>query len=206
MKSLKIVFFSFVLITLGLPVFAQQQQLKLNLNYSVGIPTGSFKSDMVSNTSFRGWNANLLYGITDKVSLGLEAGFNDYHQKYARQLYDTKSGTVSGVLSNSVQTVPVMLKGRFNLAPAAAIQPYLGAGVGGNFVTYNQYLGEFSSGSKSGLYFAASPEIGFSVPFSKGGTSGITVGGKYNFMPFNYSGNKSLDNWGLFAGINLPLK
>lgn len=205
MKSLKIILVSFALSMIGLPVFSQQHELSLNLNYSIGMPTGSFKSNLINNTSFRGWNANLLYGISNRFSVGLEAGFNDYHQRYPRQLYDTKSGTVSAVLNNSIQTIPVLLKSRFNLAPDATIQPYVGAGVGGNIVTYNQYFGEFAN-SKSGVYFTASPEIGLSIPFSKEGSTGITLGGRYNFMPFNFDNNKNLDNWGLFAGINIPLK
>ncbi len=205
MKSLTIIAAVFLLSIFSLPAFSQQQELNLNLNYSIGIPTGSFKSNLINNTSFRGWNANLLYSITEKISVGLEAGFSDYYQKYPRQLYDTKSGTVSAVLSNSIQTVPVMIKGRFNLAPAAAIQPYVGAGIGANIISYNQYLGEFAS-SKSGVYFAASPEIGVSIPFHKQKSTGITLGGRYNYMPFNYDNNKNLDNWGVFAGINIPLK
>ena len=45
---------------------AQERQLRLDLNYSIGIPGGSFKTDAVDKTSFRGWTANLLYNVTDK--------------------------------------------------------------------------------------------------------------------------------------------
>ncbi|HRO46070.1 outer membrane beta-barrel protein [Agriterribacter sp.] len=205
MKPLKIFFLAMLCAGFGLPALAQQQKLTMHINYAVNTPTGSFKSDLVSKTSFRGWNANVLYGVTDRLSLGLEAGFNDYYQKYPRQVYDTKDGAISAVLSNSIQTVPVMLKGRFNLAPSGMVQPYVGAGVGGNFVSYSQYLGEFA-GSKSGVYFAASPEAGIAIPFRKHGASAFTLGGRYNFMPFSYSDNKNLNNWGLYAGIKFPLK
>ena len=205
MKPFKIFLITILCTGIMLSAFAQQQKLTLNINYAVHMPTGSLKSNLVNKTSFRGWNANLLYGITDKLSAGLEAGFNDYYQKYPRQVYDTKGGSVSAVLSNSIQTIPVMLKGRFNLAPSGIIQPYIGAGVGGNFVTYNQYLGEFASG-KSGIYFAASPEAGISIPFGKHSASAFTAGGRYNFMPFTYANNKNLDNWGIYAGIKFPIK
>lgn len=205
MKTFKIFILTILCAGFGLPAMAQQQKLTMNINYAVHTPTGSFKSDIVNKTSFRGWNANLLYGVTDQLSLGLEAGFNDYYQKYPRQVYNTKGGAVSAVLSNSIQTVPVMLKGRFNLAPSAMVQPYIGAGVGGNFVSYNQYLGEFGS-SKSGVYFAASPEAGIAIPFRKHGVSAFTLGGRYNIMPFSYADNKNLNNWGLYAGIKFALK
>ncbi len=205
MKSFKIFFISMLSAGLGLPVFAQQQKLTVNINYAVNTPVGNFKSDLVNKTSFRGWNVNILYGVTDKLSLGLEGGFADYYQKYPRQVYDVKAGSISAVLTNSIQTVPVMIKGRFNLVPSGIVQPYIGVGAGGNFVSYNQYLGEFASG-KSGIYFAASPEAGIMVPFSKHGASAFTAGAKYNFMPYTYGNAKDLNNWGVYAGIKFPLK
>ena len=205
MKPFKISIIIVILAGLGIPAYAQQQKLTMNINYGINTPTGNFKSDLVNKTSFSGWNANILYGVTDKLSLGIEAGFADYYQKFPRQLYNTKGGTISAVLTNSIQTVPLMIKGRFNLAPSSVVQPYVGVGAGGNFVSYNQYLGEFAS-SKSGIYFAASPEAGFMIPFSKHGASAFTAGAKYNFMPFTYGDAKNLNNWGVYAGIKFPLK
>lgn len=205
MKPFKIIFFTVLCSGLAFPLFAQQHKFTMNINYAVNTPTGSFKSDLVSKTSFRGWNANILYQLSHQFSVGLEAGYSDYYQKYPRDVYPTKGGMVSAVLTNSIQTVPVMIKGRFNLVPGGRVQPYIGAGVGGNFVNYNQYLGEFSGG-KSGLYFAASPEAGLAIPFTKYGSSAITLGGQYNIMPFHYGENKNLNNWGLYAGIRFTLK
>ena len=85
------------------------------------------------------------------------------------------------------------------------VQPYIGLGAGGNFVSYNQYLGEFASG-KSGIYFAASPEAGIMVPFSRHGASAFTAGARYNFMPYKNGDAKDLNNWGVYAGIKFPLK
>ncbi|HRP54941.1 outer membrane beta-barrel protein [Agriterribacter sp.] len=205
MKSFKIFLIAVLCTGLGSPLFAQQQKLTMNINYAVNTPVGNFKSDIVDKTSFRGWNVNILYGVTDRLSLGLEAGFADYHQKYPRQIYDIKNGNISAVLTNSIQTIPVMVKGRYNLVPSGIVQPYIGVGAGGNFVSYNQYLGEFASG-KSGIYFAASPEAGIMIPFSRHGASAFTAGAKYNFMPFAYGDAKDLNNWGVYAGIKFPLK
>lgn len=185
--------------------FAQQGSLSLNLNYSINMPVGAFKSDLVNNTSFRGWNANLLYGINDHFSVGIQSGFNNYNQKFPRQVYDTKDGAISAVVTNSIQTIPLQAKVRYNLTTSGFVQPYVGAGVGGNLVTFNQYLGEFGS-NKNGIYFAASPEAGITVPFAKGSGAGFTLGATYNYMPFNYGDIKNLDNWGVFAGVKFPLK
>lgn len=184
---------------------AQEGKATFNLNYSVNSPLGDFKNNVTGKTSFRGWNANILYGINNKISVGAQAGFNQFRERFPRQVYNTKDGDISAVLTNSVHVIPVQAKIRYNLAPGALIQPYVGAGVGGNIVTFNQYLGEFGSG-KSGFNFSASPEAGMLIPFTKSGTSGVTIGAAYNYMPFTYGNIKSLNNWGLYAGITFPLE
>lgn len=204
MKPYKI-FFIIASIFITSATFAQQGRMTLNLNYSVNMPTGTFKSDLVNNTSFRGWNASLMYGINDRFSIGLQSGFNDYSQKFPRQVYDTKDGAISAVITNSIQTIPLQAKLRYNLTTSGFVQPYIGAGVGGNLVTFNQYLGEFAS-TKNGFYFAASPEAGITVPFGRNSGAGFTLGANYNYMPFNYGDIKNLNNWGVFAGIKFPLK
>lgn len=205
MKPYRIIILTILCAGWGLPAISQEHRLSMNINYSVNSTVGSFKSDLVNKTSFRGWNVNMLYGVTHQLSVGIEAGFNDYYQKYPRQVYQTKEGNISAVLSNSIQTIPVLAKVRYSPISSGMIQPYLGAGVGGSMVTYNQYLGEFGS-SKTGIYFAASPEAGIAIPFRKNGGSAFTLGGKYNFMPFNYGDNRNLNNWGLYAGIQFSLK
>ena len=53
---------------------SQERTLQLDVNYAVGIPSGSFKSDVVDKTSSRGWTANLMYNATDRLSVGLGFG------------------------------------------------------------------------------------------------------------------------------------
>lgn len=204
MKQYKIFLFAAVFVLFAASGFAQAGKTTFNLNYSVNAPLGNFKDNVISKTSFRGWNASLLYGISDRISIGLQSGSNYFQQGYPRQVYNTKDGDISAVLTNSVQVVPIQAKIRYNLAPGAFLQPYIGVGAGGNIITFNQYLGEFGSG-KSGFNFSASPEAGVLIPFSRSGASGITIGADYNYMPFKYGDIKSLDNWGVYAGVKFPL-
>src|SRR5687767_2388916 len=109
---------------------AQAQTLSLNLNYSINSPVGEFK-DFISKTSYRSWTANLMYGINDKISVGLGTGFNDYYEKFPRAVYKLQSGEdISAVVSNSLQTVPILARGQYNFTPNAAVQPYVALGVG----------------------------------------------------------------------------
>src|SRR6266540_1078215 len=90
-------------------VQAQERELQFDINYNISIPGGSFKTDAVDKTSFRGWTANLLYNVTDKISIGLGTGFQDFYQKFPRAVYKLQEGgEVSAVITNSIQTIPIL--------------------------------------------------------------------------------------------------
>jgi opacity protein-like surface antigen len=187
-------------------VRAQERELQLDLNYSIGIPSGSFKTDAVDKASFRGWTANLLYNITDKISIGLGTGFQDFYQKYPRAVYKlSEGGEVSAVLTNSIQTIPILAEFQYRFLPHQVVQPYVGVGVGGNMIVFDQYLGEFDN-SKSSFKFAARPEAGVFIPFRKDGPAGIHVFGAYNYMPYKEDGVDNLNNWGAGLGVKFPLR
>lgn len=185
---------------------AQERVLQFDFNYAAGIPAGSFKTDAVDKASFRGWTANLLYNITDKISVGLGTGFQDFYQKYPRAVYKlAEGGEVSAVLTNSIQTIPILAEFQYRFLPGNVVQPYVGVGVGGNMVVFDQYLGEFDN-SKSSFRFAARPEAGVFIPFRKDGPAGIHVFGAYNYMPYKEDGVENLNNWGAGVGIKFPLR
>lgn len=184
---------------------AQEGRLSLNLNYSINTPTGDFK-DFVNKTSYRSWTASLLYGINDKLSVGFGTGFQDFYQKYPRQVYKLDDGSdISAVVSNSVQAVPLLAQVQYNFMPRAAVQPYVGVGVGGNLVLYRQYVGEFAD-SKNKFGFAARPEAGVFIPFRKEGPAGITLRADYNYMPVTYGALDGMSNWGAGIGVKFPLQ
>lgn len=204
MKKIKYIAAGMALL-FGMGAFSQQNDLTLKLNYSLAVPTGSFK-DVIGNTSYRGFGAEVMYHINNKVSAGLETGSQDFSQKYPRQLYKMADGSdISAVLSNSVQTVPILIKGQYNFLPGNSIQPYVALGVGGNLITYRQYVGEFSSDNKTSFGFAARPEAGIYVPFGKNSGAGFSIGAGYSYMPFKYNGITSLDNFMAKAGISFPI-
>lgn len=203
MKNGKIIFsiiflFSFVLAQ------AQQEQTSLDLSYNFALPVNSFKN-VVSATSPRGFQATLLHKLSDKISVGLGTGFQDFYQKNPRQLYKFSDGSdVSAVTTYSIQTIPLLAEVKYNFTPGATIQPYAALGAGGNFISYNHLFGEFGNQiSKFG--FAARPEAGVYIPL-KNGSTGITVGASYNIMPFKQDGLTNLNNLGIHAGITIPLR
>ena len=183
----------------------QQRELSMNINYSIGQPVGEFK-EFLGSTSFRGWNANILYGFSDKVSAGLSVGFQDFYEKHARRTYTTTEGsTISAVLTNSLQTLPILAKLQYQLGSAGRLQPYAAFAAGANIITYSQYLGEFPS-NRNKINFAARPELGILMPISARNQSSIQLGTGFNYMPANINEVKNYNNVFVNAGIKFLLR
>jgi outer membrane protein W len=196
-----------VLLLLGMAAQAQQQgKTILDLQYNAALPQGSLKS-IVSDNSFRGMKAGILYGITNNLAVGLGTGFQDFYQKYPRQLYKFSDGSdLSAVRSFSIQTIPILAQAKWNFTPGGAVQPYAALGIGGNLISYNDYVGEFSLEQKSSFGFAARPEAGVFVPFHKGGEAGFTIGASYNVMPYKTNDVTNLNSLGIHAGFSIPMR
>lgn len=185
--------------------FAQDQGLTLKVNYAVAIPTGSYK-DVINNNSYKGVGAELMYHFNNSFSLGIESGSQVFYRKFARQVYKATDGSdVSAVLSNAVQTVPVLLKGQYNFFAESAVRPYIALAAGGNAITFNQYAGQYTNDSKTKFDFAVRPEAGIYMPFKKYSRAGFSLGAGYNYMPFNYNGIGNLNSITVRAGISFPL-
>lgn len=186
-------------------VDAQKGKTTLGVQYSVALPMGSFKTNL-SNNSYRGFQADVMYGINDKFSIGLGTGFQDFYQKYPRQLYKFTDGSdVSAVLTHSIQTTPLLAEAKYQFVTNHVVQPYAALGVGGNIISYTELLGEFG-GPQTKFAFAARPEAGLYIPFSKEGQAGFRLGASYNIMPFKQDNFTNLNNLAIHAGVNIPLK
>lgn len=182
-----------------------QDKLKLELGYNVSVPTGAFKTNEVSNTSFRGGYGEISYAISPKFSLGLNAGFQSYYQKYDRQLYKSGEQTISAVKTNSIDVMPLLLRGTFYPMGTAKVQPYISAGAGVNFVNYQQYLGEFG-GSESAVPLAVQAGAGVLIPVGAKHTS-FKLGATYNYAGYTSNDvDTKLGNIGVNAGVMFPLK
>ncbi|MES1216752.1 MAG: outer membrane beta-barrel protein [Bacteroidota bacterium] len=184
---------------------AQQGVTKISVAYSAGFPTGSFK-DFISNTSFKGVDVRIMHGINDKISVGFGTGFQDFYQKYPRQVYKLSDGSdVSAVVSNTIEAVPILARFQYNFSPGKRIQPFAGIGAGGDLVLYSQYLGEFAD-SKNKFAFQAQPEVGIYIPFRPNGIAGVSVSGYYNVIPFKYNDIGNLNSFGFTVSIGFPMR
>ena len=208
MKKIQIAMFVLAACLVANSASAQEGVLKLRLDYAPGIPLGSFNTDAVNQTAWRGYSGDLMYYINDRWAVGGASGFQDFYQKYPRAVYKGSDGSdISAVLTYSIQTVPVLAKGQFSiLGGTHTVKPYVALGVGGNFITYRQFVGEYDD-NKTTFGFAAAPELGVNIAFGPWASSaGLNVGAAYNYMPFNYAGLNNLNNLALRLGINIPFR
>jgi len=207
MKKLKITIATFCsMLFISVAVNAQKRNLNLNLNYNYSIPVSGFNADLISNSSPRGFDGALMYGFTDKLQGGLSFGFQDYYQKYPRAVYPFgKTQDVSAVVSNSIQTTPVMLKAKYAPLNTSFIQPYVSLGAGINIIDFKQYLGEFGS-SETNAKLVAQGGLGVTIPFGKMKTSGINVGADYNYAPYKKYNYNDFNSVNFQAGVYFRIK
>jgi len=206
--NIKSILSFFVLILTVSQLNAQKGEVKMNLQYSYALPTGSFKNDVISNGSSRGFTGDILYNINTKVSIGLGLGFQDFYQKYPRALYSTGDKEVtSAVLSNSVQVIPVLAKAEFYPLgdKQTVIQPYISAGAGLGITNFTQYLGEFGGSDNTGG-FMLQGGAGITLPFGKFSKAGARLGANYNMVSYNHNGFSNFNNINFQAGLFFPLK
>ena len=202
-RSLVTLFFV-AIATLSFSEANAQQRVQLKLGYHPSFPIGSFK-DFMNENSFRGFMGELSYPINNRIKVGLGVSYNDYYEKHPRALHQTTQGTVSAVITNSIQTTPIQARGYYDLTEGN-IRPYVGIGIGGNLVGYSQYWGEF--GEREYTFKPSfSADAGINIPFNKTTrASGINLGAHFNYLPYNKNGLDNLNNWGVHAGVFFPLK
>jgi outer membrane protein W len=206
MKKIKLLAVMCVFMCFALSANAQQGSLKFGLNYNYSFPISGFKNDLISNNSPRGFMGELMYSFNDKLAGGLLFGFQDYYQKYPRAIYHlSKTQDISAVLSNSVQTTPVLLKAKYFLTPSSFIKPYVSLAAGANLIDFKQYFGEFGNSSTS-VGFRAQGGLGLLIPFKKTSGSGINIGASYDYAPYKKNGYKDLNSVNLQAGVVIELR
>lgn len=198
----------FILIMITAHVHAQKGQLRFSLQYSYALPLGDFKTDVIGDASPRGVTGDFLFGVSNKVSLGLGLGYQDFYQKYPRSLYKTGNNEVtSAVLSNSVQIMPVLAEAEIHPMGGShsPVQPYVSLGAGVGITTFTQYLGEFGGSDYTGKLMLQGG-AGIAIPFGSASNSGFRLGANYNLVNYDKNGFGNFNNLNLQAGLYFPLR
>jgi opacity protein-like surface antigen len=206
MKKIKVLLIAIMALILGvMQAAAQRAEVRMTASIAGATPSGDFKN-MIDKTSLRGADVNVLYGINDKFSLGLNVGFQDFYQKFPRAVYKLSDGSdISAVVTNSVQTIPLLATASYNFLPGARIQPYASAGAGGALVTNKQFIGEYPNENNK-FSFTAKPGVGVYIPFRKQGEVGLNLGVNYNYIAYKQDDISNLNYIGFTIGIGFPMR
>ena len=189
-------------------VFAQDK-VKMNLYYNYSLPSGGLKNNFIDRGSARGFGADVIYYFNPKFGLGGSVNYQDFYQKYPRSVYKLADGSdISAVVSNSLQTTPIMVKGVYSplAGKAGFVQPYVTAGAGVNIINYSQLLGEFNNGSSLNAGFIAQAGAGVKVPLGKMKRAGILLGATYNYAPYSKYDIGNVNSINFQAGVQFGIK
>lgn len=181
--------------------FSQEGAFHIEGSLNVGVPL-SHLSELTPAVSGRGAGLAGLYGITDRFSLGLALDRQDFYQKYPRQVYHYAGSDISAVISNSIQTTPLVVKGKYLLTSSGTLVPYVTAGIGADFIHYSKYYGEFSD-DNAAINFAGQAAFGAQLPLSPSHRTSLFLEAEYNFLPYSYKDAHGLSFVGIKAGISL---
>ncbi|HEU4471511.1 MAG TPA: outer membrane beta-barrel protein [Flavisolibacter sp.] len=183
---------------------AQDRPVRLELSYTAGIPSSNLRN-LVDQTSWRGVEGALMFDINQKLALGIQSGYQDFYQKYPRAVYNENGSDLSAVVTNSIQTTPILLKAKYRFGSAGKVQPFASLAAGGNLISYRKYYGQFVD-SRSSFRFAGQPELGVNIPLGASGRSAFHLAAGYNFMPFKYNDADGLSHGVIKAGFSFSLK
>lgn len=209
MKKNLVIFMSVIAVCMSAMNASAQQKLKMELGYNISSPVGGFKNDFIGKTSFKGGLGEISYTFSPRFSLGLQSGFQSFYQKYDRQVYKLEGNqTVSAVVSNTMDIVPILLRGTFYPmgGGTAKIQPYVSAGAGISMINYGQYLGEFG-GTQASSPFAAQAGAGIRIPFGNSyNQTAFKLGATYNYANYKRNELNGVNTVGFNAGVVFALK
>jgi long-subunit fatty acid transport protein len=204
----RIVFF----MLLGIATSGKSQQhdkLSMGIQLQAAIPTGSFNSNLVNSSTFRGASLDVLYRIAPQWKIGGAVQYQDFYQKNPRALYNLGDGSlVSGVLSNSIQTIPLMIKGMWLPMgeSESAWKPFVQAGAGVNFIQYEQLLGRFTAQNNNTTKMAFQLGGGMLYDIGKRKNISAMLSAQYHIMPFNKLNTPNLNHLGIGIGVRFKLK
>lgn len=172
-------------------------------NYEVSSALGSFSSDFISNTSWRGFGFEGRSMVRDGLSVGLGFDFNRYSQEYGMKTYTTGQTTVSGPLYNYADQFAMKLLVHGYLG-RGSLRPYVGGGIGGVW-SYSFSQSANLSNSDNGFDFIVTPEVGLLWTAAQGASSaGVNLAVRYTYTTASFQSVKDAQSLqvvlGLFTG------
>jgi hypothetical protein len=184
----------------GFTTYRPRQSMYL-FNYEVSSALGSFSSDFISSTSWRGFGFEGRSWVADMISVGLGFDWNRFEQTHSNLVLAVgNGGTFSGPVYRYADQFAVkgLVHAYFLQGP---VQPYLGVGIGGVW-TYAYAQTTDLARSDDGFDFILSPEAGLTLTAARGSSSvGLNVSVRYNYTTADFHQVKDAQSLGVNVGI-----
>jgi opacity protein-like surface antigen len=137
----------------------------VSVSWEAAFPQGSTR-DFIDKTSFRGGQLELGFGVASRLSLGVSASWNWVAQSRAMGSLDLPGGAISGPAYRRAQLLGALATAHWYLR-GGAVQPYLGAGLGGGWHGTHVAVASIVR-TESGWHWAGEPRVGVLVAVRPG--------------------------------------
>ncbi len=182
---MKKVLFTFTIIILSSSLFAQFGELLrfnsgglINLQWNMAKPVGSM-SDLMTNTSFSGFNIDYRHCYKNNIIIGGRVGLNSFLESRNVITFDVANDISYGNIDYRINAVPIMFIVDYMFSSNKFI-PYVGIGVGTYFINSSTVLNNSTTEKNSSFHFGVSPEVGITIPFIIS-NFGLSLSSRYNY-------------------------
>ena len=173
---------------------AQENYFYAALDLSKPIANTSWVNDISTRGARIGYRAFL----TEKVSAGVDIGWNLLDEYKPRETFQTGSGAITTDYFNYIYSYSFAVSGQYNfkMGDREKIRPYTGLGLGVSNQEYVKYYNFYSEADKS-WGFLMRPEAGIMVKLSERRSVGAIAAIHYDYSTnrmknFDYKGFSAL--------------
>lgn len=159
---------SILIITLTIvagSVKAQQQNLT-TLFYSMSLGVGN-THEFISKYNWRGFGVDYRHMTSDKLGIGLNAGWNTLYEEEPYGTYTFETVSASGYQFRYMNSFPVIASADYFLRPGEKANPYIGGGLGVQYIIQTVDFGIYRFES-DGWPFTINPEVGVLIKTPNG--------------------------------------
>lgn len=147
------------------------------VGWNIAVPVTSLRAGFVDNTGWLGGSVDIRVGVWGRLALGVDATSNFFDQTFSNLTVERPDYTFTGPAYRRLGAITVLGTAHYYLTQTA-VQPFLGIGVGGVWLSSSQRIVNLSTGYyTSGL--AVAPEVG--LLFNVSARLGLYLSGRYQF-------------------------
>lgn len=106
-----------------------QGEWATTITYNMAIPLGN-TADFIDEGSFRGTMLACDYYLEDQWSLGFVIGIQTFYDELGKSTYERGTLTATGEQFRYLNSVPMLLTGKYHFNPFAVVTPHVGLGAG----------------------------------------------------------------------------